>query len=70
VVVLQAVLGLTVDVPGGPLTLRPARPSPVGALQVRRLRVGDGHLDVDIARDGTVEFVDATGSMRVDVAGR
>ena len=63
---LRVVLGLTVDVPAGVVTLRPPAPSPVGALEVRGLPVGDGHLDVAIDRDGRVTRADAPPAFRVD----
>jgi glycogen debranching enzyme len=65
VALLSAVLGLTVDVPAGVVTLRPPSPSPVGALRVRGLQVGGGRLDVDIDRDGTITHVAAPEGMRV-----
>ncbi|MBN9102668.1 MULTISPECIES: glycogen debranching N-terminal domain-containing protein [unclassified Pseudonocardia] len=68
VTLLSAVLGLSVDVPVGVITLRPPAPSPVGAVSVRGLAVGPGRLDVDIDRDGTLTGVAAPAGMRVDLA--
>jgi hypothetical protein len=59
-------VGLTVDVPAGVITLRPPTPSPVGALEVRGLPVGGGHLDVAIDRDGRVTRADAPTGFRVE----
>jgi glycogen debranching enzyme len=64
---LRLVLGLTVDVAAGVVTLRPPTPSPVGAVQVRGLPVGGGHLDVSINRDGHVTRVEGPPGFRVDV---
>ena len=43
---LRVVLGLTVDVPSRVVRLRPPTPSPVGAVEVRGLPLGDGRLYV------------------------
>jgi glycogen debranching enzyme len=67
VALLSALLGLTVDVPAGTITLRPPSPSPVGAVQVRGMAVGGGRLDVDIDRAGTVTHVAVPSGMRVEV---
>ena len=69
VAVLQAVLGLSVDVPAGAVTLRPPTPSPVGAVSVRGLAVGGGRLDVDLDRDGGVLHIAAPAGLRVTVGG-
>jgi glycogen debranching enzyme len=64
-VLLQAALGLTVDLPAGVVTLRPPRPSPVGALRVSGLRVGPETLTVEIDASGKV--LEASGtSLRID----
>lgn len=67
VALLSAVLGLSVDVPAGTITLRPPAPSPVGAVSVRGLAVGPGRLDLDIDRDGQVTHVAAPAGMRVEL---
>jgi glycogen debranching enzyme len=60
VVVFQAVLGLEVDVPAGRISLRPPRPSRVGALRVGGLRVGDDTVTVELDASGTVLEVSGT----------
>ncbi|MET0789246.1 MAG: glycogen debranching N-terminal domain-containing protein [Cellulomonas sp.] len=55
VTVLVSALGLDPDVPGGTLTVRPPAPSPVGAVDVRGLRLAGLPLDVRLAADGTAE---------------
>ena len=62
---LRVVLGLDVDVPGRVVTLDPPTPSPVGALEVRGLPVGAGHLDVTLDRDGRVSRVEGPPGFRV-----
>jgi glycogen debranching enzyme len=62
---LRVVLGVSVDVPAGVITLRPPSPSPVGAVSVRGLPVGAGRLDVAIDRDGRVTHVAAPTGFRV-----
>jgi glycogen debranching enzyme len=65
VILLQAVLGLDVDVPAGRISLRPPRPSPVGALRVEGLRIGADIVTVEIDAAGTVVEVSGT-SLHVD----
>ena len=65
VVLLQAVLGLEVDVPGERISLHPPRPSPVGALRVEGLRIGDDVVTVELDAAGTVLDVSGT-SLHVD----
>lgn len=57
--VLQVLLGLRPDVPGGVIDLRPASPTPVGALRVDGLVVGADRLIVEVDRDGAL--VSASG---------
>jgi glycogen debranching enzyme len=64
---VTALLGLSADVPGGTVTLRPMVPSPVGALTVRGLQIGGGTLDVSVDRDGRVTVYRAPPGLRVDV---
>jgi len=64
---LRVVVGLTVDVPAGVVTLRPPTPSPVGAVVVRGLPVGPGYLDVTLDREGHVTHVQGPTGFRVDV---
>lgn len=65
VVLLQAVLGLEVDVPAGRISLRPPRPSPVGALRVDGLCIGNDTVTVELDASGTVLEVSGT-SLHVD----
>jgi glycogen debranching enzyme len=67
VALLQAVLGLSVDVPAGVVTLRPPTTGPVGAIEVRGLAVAGGRLDVSIDRNGVVTHLAAPEGMRVVV---
>jgi glycogen debranching enzyme len=62
--VLRCLLGLEADVPNGVLRLAPLRPSPVGELTVRGLRVAGQPLDVHLAADGTVY---ATGPLGLQI---
>jgi glycogen debranching enzyme len=67
-VVLTAVLGVRPDVPGGRLELAPLRPSPVGALTVRGLRVGGAPLDLHLTAAGDVEVLAAPPGLEVTIA--
>jgi glycogen debranching enzyme len=60
VVLLQAVLGLDVDVPAGRISLRPPRPSPVGSLRVEGLRIGEDTVSVELDAAGKVLEVSGT----------
>ena len=62
---VQAFLGLTVDVPGRTITVHPPRPNPVGAIEVDGLVLPGGTLSVSIGRDGTVLAVDAPAGFEV-----
>ncbi len=59
-VLMQAVLGLQVDVPAGTVAVRPPRPTPVGAIRVEGLRVGAEALTVAVDADGAVVEVSGT----------
>jgi glycogen debranching enzyme len=61
IVLVQAVLVLEVDVPAGRLSLRPPRPSPVGAVRVEGLRIGEEDVSVELDAAGTVLDVSGTG---------
>ncbi|MCU1536979.1 MAG: hypothetical protein JWP82_1330 [Humibacillus sp.] len=63
VAMLTVALGVSVDVPGRTVTVRPPTPSPFGALSVSGLRVGTG--DGAETADLTVS-VDASGGVTVD----
>jgi glycogen debranching enzyme len=66
-VVLTATVGLTPDVPAGRVTLRPMRPSPVGELTVRGLRVAGQPLDVRLTAAGDPEMLTAPPDLIVDL---
>jgi glycogen debranching enzyme len=66
-VVLTTTLGLTPDVPAGRVTLRPMRPSPVGELTVRGLRVAGQPLDVRLTAAGDPEILAAPAGITVDL---
>lgn len=67
VVVLSAILGLSVDVPGGVVRVRPMRPSPVGELTVHGLRVAGEPLDVHVTAAGDADVLAAPNGLRVEV---
>jgi glycogen debranching enzyme len=58
IAVLQALLGLSVDVPAGEVSVTPMV---AGPLQVRRLRAGGQHLDIDVDPAGHVDVTGAPG---------
>ena len=66
-VVLTATLGLTPDLPAGRLTLRPMRPSPVGGLTVRGMRLAGRPLDVRLTAAGDAEVLTAAPDLILDV---
>ena len=66
-VVLTATLGLTPDLPAGRLTLRPMRPSPVGGLTVRGLRLARRPLDVRLTAAGDAEVLTAAPDLILDL---
>jgi len=61
IAVLQAVLGLEVDVPAGTATLRPMRPSPVGQLRVEGLAVADRPVTIEVDAAGEVLVAEGGG---------
>ena len=61
VAVVQVLLGLQVDVPAGVATLRPLRPSPVGALRVEGLVVAGEPCTVEIDAAGEVVAAEGAG---------
>lgn len=65
VVLLQAVLGLTPDVPHGTLRLDPARPSPVGAVRVEGLRLAGGPLAIELDAHGRLRTASLPPGVRV-----
>ncbi|MDX6228184.1 MAG: hypothetical protein QOI76_1574, partial [Frankiales bacterium] len=69
--VLRDLIGLSVDVPAGELSLTPLAPAPAGALQVRGLTVAGGRLEVDTDRNGLVLRLSAPAglSLRTERSG-
>lgn len=67
VVLLTAILGLAPDVPAGRIRLAPLRPSPVGELTVRGLRVAGRPLDVDLTADGQAKIVESPSGLQVQL---
>jgi len=66
---VRALLGLEVDVPAGRITLRPMAPSPIGAYEVRGIRLGAaGTLAVRVDGAGEVVDVQAPPGLHVDHA--
>jgi hypothetical protein len=68
VALLSALLGLRPDVPAGTLAVEPLRPSPVGELRVRGLRVAGGELAVALDHDGRLTEVEAPAGLDVRTA--
>jgi glycogen debranching enzyme len=64
--VLRALLGIEVDVPGGGLTLRPLAPLPCERIVLTGLRVADGTVDIS-ARSGTVSVEVHDTDVRVEI---
>jgi glycogen debranching enzyme len=54
---LTTALGLSVDVPGRSITVRPSQPAPFGALTVGGIRVGDARVTISTDREGGVTVV-------------
>lgn len=65
VALLGAVLGLEPDAPSGVLTVSPATPSPVGALDVTGLRFAGSPLDVRVTGDGGLAEVRVAAGLQV-----
>jgi glycogen debranching enzyme len=66
--ILRALFGLRPDVPGGVLHLAPLRPSPVGELTVRGLRLSGEPLDLHLGADGTVDVLAGPSGLRLEIA--
>jgi glycogen debranching enzyme len=72
VALLQACLGMEIDAAGGKLALRrPHLPPFLDWLEIRRLQVGDAHLDLLVRRDAdqsvAVSLLSRTGAAEVEV---
>ncbi|MGC4112026.1 MAG: glycogen debranching N-terminal domain-containing protein [Nocardioides sp.] len=59
------VLGLRPDLPAGRLEIHPLRPSPVGALTVAGIRLGDGRCSVTVDASGDVVDVTAPTGLEI-----
>jgi glycogen debranching enzyme len=66
--VLRSLFGVRPDVPAGTLHLAPLRPSPVGELTVRGLRVAGARLDLHLGPDGTVDVLAGPSGLRLEIA--
>ncbi len=68
IALVSVALGLSVDVPGRTVTVRPPSPGPFGPLSVRGIRVGDAVLSVSVEVGGavTVEGLPAGFSLLTD----
>ncbi len=66
---VRALLGLEPDVPAGTVRLNPIAPSPVGAYEVRGIRIAGDELAVRVAADGTPTVLYAPAGLRVVGAG-
>lgn len=62
---VSAMLGLDPDVPAGTLGVRPARPSPVGALDVAGLRLGGSPLELAVDSAGVLRDVRLPDGIRL-----
>jgi glycogen debranching enzyme len=68
IAVVSSILGLHLDAPSGIVHLRPMRPSPVGAFEVRGLRIGEVAFDVAVDADGDPVVRGLDGDIQVIVA--
>ncbi|MGL4173294.1 MAG: glycogen debranching N-terminal domain-containing protein [Actinomycetota bacterium] len=60
VMLVESVLGIKPDVPGGTLTVTPVTPNPVGRLRVEGVRVGAERLTIEV--DAAGQLVECAGS--------
>jgi glycogen debranching enzyme len=67
-VLVSVILGVSPDVPGGRLALRPLRPSPVGELTVHGLRVAGRPLDLHLSATGDLHVLAAPSELRIEVS--
>jgi glycogen debranching enzyme len=63
---LSTIAGLAPDVPSSRMVVAPLRPSPIGALRVRGLRVAGNPFDIDVAPDGTLAANRAVSGLRIE----
>jgi hypothetical protein len=63
---VRRLFGLRPDVPNAVLHFAPLRPSPVGELTVRGLRLAGERLDLHLDDDGTLEVAGPSG-LRLEI---
>jgi glycogen debranching enzyme len=67
IAIVRRLFGLRPDVPNAVLHFAPLRPSPVGELTVRGLRLAGERLDLHLDADGTLEVAGPSG-LRLEIA--
>jgi glycogen debranching enzyme len=65
VALIQAALGVYPDVPAGTVHMRPLRGAPLGAVDLRGLRIAGADVDVAVASDGTATVSGLPAGLRV-----
>jgi len=69
VAMLTVALGITVDVPGRRVQVRPPSPQPFGALTVKGLRVGEATISVTVDSSGAVTVEGLPSGFTLDLPG-
>ena len=65
--VIQSLLGMTVDALASRVTMRPTLPKAVNLLQLKNLAVGDHRIDLEVRREDGVAKVDVTQAAPIAV---